>query len=634
VSILNEVYGLSSENFPCFEQATSILEGVKEQLKFEISSHNDLIKRFRLEYKLLNSQLIEHLDAKISGGVSDDHESLRSMIKFYKSISPPSNDSEDLVLNKEEPLNKADYRLLSMISYDIITRAKKSNLIDFSRYNGYLDLNTRRIESLSRVGELGQKFTEFSNLVQFLSLASSYANKSIYFPFFKDFRGRNYSYCPSHPITNKTSRAFLSQPPKPSLKGSLYSSNYFKTIIGFRLKCPEFLVILEEFASVSRPNLEEGAIETELELIYYFNTLVIEVFKFYKKSFLLKTGSLPLGDVLLIGFLQYRERRIPEFASIDERVYYNRICESLDTLVSDFKVTNVDINRDSTASFIQHWSYLLKPKDLKSLELLNLSGTNLNDFYYINISKVRLKFLEFADKAHQTRYFIPNPQRPSFSDPTRAGLVYDFFITRGSVKKPLMTSNYGVSFVQSREYFMQEIRPKIGSFIDENSSFSLTEVMFWLEKISRDLFNYSKEDVFKEFFVTSRDSFIKKSKYSFSYEGVNVDYSYFSPMPATPKRIQKRGASSIKYQKVSLSDVRDDRKTNQAVCANIIHTQDSLLADFLLKNNDMSVDAVHDSFKTSIHTVHILMDEGNAYFAKRLVESGFHTKEYSPFIFV
>jgi hypothetical protein len=77
---------------------------------------------------------------------------------------------------------------------------------------------------------------------------------------------------------------------------------------------------------------------------------------------------------------------------------------------------------------------LLNPKDISILEKLNLSGDNLYDFYLFSIFLLKKVFKKYVNGSSWTA-----------DCREYAVLIFDYFIDRNVVKKPLMTANYGVS---------------------------------------------------------------------------------------------------------------------------------------------------------------------------------------------
>ena len=96
---------------------------------------------------------------------------------------------------------------------------------------------------------------------------------------------------------------------------------------------------------------------------------------------------------------------------------------------------------------------------------------------------------------------------------------------------------------------------------------------------------------------------------------------------SSQEKITKSG-SSIRITNRSRTIEDDFLKSGRALNANLLHTQDALLADYLFLR--LKCFAIHDSFGCSIYDVHLLMDSSNSYFKDRL--SGGPSKHYAPFI--
>lgn len=202
--------------------------------------------------------------------------------------------------------------------------------------------------------------------------------------------------------------------------------------------------------------------------------------------------------------------------------------------------------------------------------------------------------------------------------------VYDEFITRGVVKKPVMTSNYNVTVGKSWEYFWKAIEDNNS----ENSRFKDSDdLKVSLRKIHDILYEYANSGAFSELFLRDKEEYLSSLNFTFLYGKYSFSYLYKSIGSPNQEKITKSG-SSIRITNRSRTIEDDLLKSRRALNANLLHTQDALLADYLFLR--LKCFAVHDSFGCSIYDVHLLMDYSNSYFEERLV--GGISKEYSPFI--
>ena len=298
------------------------------------------------------------------------------------------------------------------------TRSNSSCTNKDSRYNrgSYLYY----IRSKKKLSRIMSNYTSLLNLASFYKLYLLFGSSQFSFPMFKDFRGRNYSYCSSHPVYNRITRNFLSFDSNLDVD-SIRLSIYYRTLVNSIDASPSLTKDFSSFyAKTMSCSLEKDVFN------YFLCILFIELFKFYKPKYI-DLGPLPLSNVIQLGIKEWDNGLIDltkSFNKIDEHIYFHKICSALKGFTGSGVLPNMTIVRDSIASFIQHWSYLLGAKDASVLQLLNLSGLDLYDFYIFIKKEVRLIISSCSPD------LLP---------------VYDEFVTRSVVKKPVMTSNYNVT---------------------------------------------------------------------------------------------------------------------------------------------------------------------------------------------
>jgi hypothetical protein len=247
------------------------------------------------------------------------------------------------------------------------------------------------------------------------------------------------------------------------------------------------------------------------------------------------------------------------------------------------------------------------PISKEKLEKLNLSGEILHDFYYENISI----FKEYAlDK-------IKNDCEVEIRE--KFLIILNFFITRNAVKKPLMTSHYGVSRSVSKTYFFIEIEDHINGFLNE-TEFDKNFVENILNRIHDLLYDYAKEEIFNKFFVLKKDDFLRSLNFKINDHDRFVNFCYYKQSNIGVDVRYTYNGETIKFTSSRLTEEFDLRKSNTALPANFIHSQDALFADtiFLLENVRPII--IHDSFKVHINHISNVMDRANHYFYSRLEE--------------
>ena len=450
------------------------------------------------------------------------------------------------------------------------------------------------------ISELSVKLTNIYNLLYISILYSYYNKRVVYYPLFLCFRGRNYSYCGSHPMNNRNTRLSII----PIKKGSnnLESSTYYNTIINIDNNRYQPFYIENKYKI------------TEEKFKYIFNILIIEYFKFFKKDAIIDKGDgLSLEEIVESGYNYYINSIHPKFDKIDEERYFFSIKESIDSYINGGEVKDTLIIRDSTASFIQHWTYLLIPKNESVLNILNISGNKLYDFYLKNIPIIRDIYKQSLKQ----------------EDRERSEKIFDYFINRSSIKLPLMTANYEVSYLRSKSYFFDKLDSKIDEY-SMNTGIEKSDIISILSNIHEIIDKYAKNDIFNEFFKINKDEYINNINRKFSYYNFNIDYSYYYLDEPKITKITKN-KHTIKLTEARLRSDIDFRKTEQALKANLIHTQDAILVNYLWSQGNINLYTIHDSFAVDISQIHLLMDSVNKYFNMRLDGNN---KKYSCFIII
>ena len=201
--------------------------------------------------------------------------------------------------------------------------------------------------SKNKLNSLNSKYSNFLSLISLIALIKRGVSKGLYYPLFKDSRGRTYSYCPTHPIYNRVIRPFLEFESNLD-SNSIQNSRYYKAIDSLTFS-PAFLEKLEKSYKKSGSNLKFGLYK------YFVSVLSVEIFKFHKNSYisLFAGGGLELSFIVEEGF-SMRLEPINIFDKVDEKFYFFKLVRSLNNLVEKGVILNMTLTRDSTASFIQH----------------------------------------------------------------------------------------------------------------------------------------------------------------------------------------------------------------------------------------------------------------------------------------
>jgi hypothetical protein len=232
---------------------------------------------------LLNAN-IDEIDNYLKSSVNEDDSSrLKKLYNTYKnevekfsrlkinnseSTMIFSNDNSASLNESEISLNSIK-RIIFSIKTDLILEAKRLNIKisynDIKSLNSFQDLEN----SGATISKFSKHCTELNDLFLFFKLRELFGDSSIYYSFFRDFRGRFYAYCQSHPIINRVGRAFLK--PYPRSKELPINSFYFNKLNS--LKIAAVLVPLTKSFNDFEKNLSKYT-------LFYVNVLLLEIFKF------------------------------------------------------------------------------------------------------------------------------------------------------------------------------------------------------------------------------------------------------------------------------------------------------------------------------------------------------------------
>lgn len=182
-------------------------------------------------------------------------------------------------------------------------------------------------------------------------------------------------------------------------------------------------------------------------------------------------------------------------------------------------------------------------------------------------------------------------------------------LKREYLKKFIMTVGYNARSDTCRTYFYESILTQ-GVVDHINLIGSKKEDV---DKLSTDIFNFIKLDLFHEFYERSISDIINELDIANIELGdcsLNLTYLKKAAKP-------RRKKHTYQYKKWYLSSLdllesEDRAKQLRAFEPNLIHAYDAMLARYLVKN--VSCYSVHDSFSTSLYDLHNLMDHCNLFF--------------------
>jgi len=233
---------------------------------------------------------------------------------------------------------------------------------------------------INKVKDL-QKLVQ-DNYYVLVFLLTNQVGRHFYLNHYYDFRGRWYSNSPSDPTFNKLLRnayffenELLSGPEILSMLPSLKGSWFFKEFSRLSLDLENSRDPIINMRGLRGLSIRFGL---SLDfLVYYVNSLLLEVGKLNKK--LLITGdlsSVTLAEMQTEGLrlitLTDKELELSGF-DLSEIFEIIKSRTAINTLFNEGVILNITLNKDSTASSLQHWATILQPKE-DSLACLNFRG--------------------------------------------------------------------------------------------------------------------------------------------------------------------------------------------------------------------------------------------------------------------
>lgn len=230
--------------------------------------------------------------------------------------------------------------------------------IEYTKQTQYLK---QKLQELAV--QFSEDLKEFETISLIVYLEDVICNKSMYFIFFLDFRGRMYTISTYGPISNKIIRNILvysdrtcvdhvQEDIEKSQTFKIIKDNYFKMLDQIKLKY-----------------------NTDLFKSSLF-WLLISLSSHFKGS-LLNNNRVGIDVLLGVGIDVYLNKD-GDYSdlTLDEEVELRRNILIINQLVSGIFNPNTFICKDSTASVFQHLFIYLQPKSIESLKICNIVGSN------------------------------------------------------------------------------------------------------------------------------------------------------------------------------------------------------------------------------------------------------------------
>lgn len=435
---------------------------------------------------------------------------------------------------------------------------------------------------IKKLKELEEDFQESEHLIY--AYKSLEIGNSFYIAHYYDFRGRIYPHSPVHPMYNKNLRLII-ELDRSFNSYNLENSRYYRNFnsIPIDLTSTLGLNLTNEFDT------------------FIFKTILLELGKINKTKLISKTNGLSLKDFIGEG-LKILTNREYYFTSLEDRIALLKYRYELEHFKKFGYWNNFTVNRDSTASSIQHWAILLKPRPNFDLSLINLSGCRWYDTYTV--------IIDF--------YFKTEGGKAYHND-----LSLSTFISRKYLKSVIMTINYNSTFWRCKQYYFDSITkdyPDISPVVEEK-----------LESFLIDFYEFVQSKVFLDYFVKNRWEFCDTLGFKVENDYGNVLFHYLKLSKDSHESIIKIGGIRWKFTENLATNVIDVVKSERAFPANLIHFYDSNLPKYLVENK-LKFYSIHDSFGVSIGDLGILMDLTNEFFIKGLDLKTIEDGEESIFI--
>lgn len=442
-----------------------------------------------------------------------------------------------------------------------------------------------RAELRKRIQDISLEISKFREelwFVGFYTWAREDCPDYFYLQSTFDFRGRLRYTSSLAPLLNKQVRPFY-------YYGKRLNLNLDQNIL--KLQSSRTFNIISAYFPWIKANINiKYPTPVHLDAIFW---LLIEVGK-DGDSLEKSRGVVDVWSFLGEGLNLYKKRSVSAncfFTAISQYKLYSMLDEwSLNRL----PLKKHFIQKDSTASVLQHLATLLPLKNLSSAKYLNLNSiSSWYDTYEIIIIKFRSKYKVSAESKR--------------------------LFTRKNLKSSIMTINYGSTKWGAFNKFLTNI--KEGGWADNNLSFKNIQAdfdifyKFLMDEYETDLlFKLSSKTLLGlENNISLVDGFTLDLTYN-KRLGLKCDARLKTP---TGKIIR----TSIIYSYKLISEL-DHLKRNRSFRANLLHSLDAL---FLRKlGKDFVMITIHDAFFIELTSASYLIDRANEIFkTKKFSGRGF-----------
>lgn len=466
-------------------------------------------------------------------------ENFNSLIlKFYKSYEEFTYVSEDYL----QGINNINYQELSL------------NLIEnFTSLNNKLKVDIQKLYYLLVV--------EKATNIHF----------PIYIGHYYDFRGRIYPNSALGFTYMKAIRALFYILNNNVIPNNVKLSSYFNKLMSLNINLGTFYT--------------NKAIDN-----YYLIIHFLELGKLNKNKFKDLRVGISLQEFVNFGISVFISKDISNY-KLEDYIYAQNLIQNIQHFLSFNTFSNITIIRDSTASFLQHWTLKLNINNLY-LDKLNLSGYLWYDTYSFIIDTFLI---------HHSQYILDLEFKP--------------ILNRKILKNMIMITNYNAGEDKCFTNLLLIVEEE-NIFITRNK----------LKSFSKDFWKFLRYQLFEILFLNSKKNYLQNLGsiiYCDDNSYINLTYLKNETLKEDIKFKEQRWL----INKIILTNEVDNRQTKTALNANIIQASDAELCRYLITK--LNISTVHDSFAIDLFNVHKLMDETNNFFNKKL-----NSDNYAIFIII
>jgi hypothetical protein len=497
--------------------------------------------------------------------ISETHNSIKSTNSFNIETNEFEIGDKTFISKLTKKKMYIDMELLKEISKEYNKENKLDELNIEKKYENLIKNHSKLIkeQDYCALAESSKQISIYQKALLFSFLIDNNI-QYCYAPVLFDFRGRVYK-------TSPFSLTFVKEL-RICIYFGEYDENFFDNYGEYNADSiiDEYLSTLNKVKN-NKKIIEEKNIIIKRSLIWTF----ISIGENFKTSI---GKSVTLEQILVKGIETYNERN--KELEYDKRIKIIGYFKIVDMLINDKKILKRIISKDATASVYQILVKILGAKN-DYLKKVNLDSINTwyDTYEYIidEWKEKRKEKIKEIDLREINEYF-----------------------NRKTLKKTLMTRNYGCGYKKCKIYYFDKIK------YDENDTKKINLLFY-------DFYNF----ITKNPLTTEKDSdeisiFFIKNEYSIIElnDESKVDLKYYITK-------SRRIDTKVKKKRYTLNITEktqyiNENQMNKALKANYIHTLDSALARDVAQRIACLI--IHDCFMVGCLEVSELIDTINICF--------------------